>query len=278
MATTKNNTSKQEKMKKSAIRKWENSYRVPIAYFGVIELERDSGLHSSGTLPDDSVQYWGQMTKVLEGIPIRVLVSLRGGIDRIEIENRAGRFDAESEEEEDLYYGNRFGGTIAQYYVTVSYADESVDNYYGNPTTIVSSSRDYGGPGSPTYMSVEDAIEGITQFSEELYPKVAEYINQEKVASTKKSKSVKKKRAEIPKMCEILRKMKDLADELVELDKDWGTYNTEELRADIENMLKFAEAERDMDEDAGMWSAKKSKSFNEMIKEQRKQYKNKKVL
>ena len=153
------------------------------------------------------------------------------------------------------------------------------------------------------------------------------------------------KRTEIPKMCEILHKMKDLADELVELDKDWGTYNTEELRNDIANMLYWAEAERDMKDDAGMrsakkskmkkdfvigdmWdridilkddlgcdnlieetykampsvqaneileyiarnyniefdepeyfaSAKKSKSFNEMIKEQRKQYKNKKVL
>lgn len=258
---------------KSKIKKWENSYRVPIAYFGVIELERDSGLHSSGTLPDDSVQYWGQMTKVLEGIPIRVLVSLRGGIDRIEIENRTGRFDAESEEEEDLYYGNRFGGTIAQYYVTVSYADESVDNYYGSPKTIVSSSRDYGGPGSPTYMSVEDAIEGITQFSEELYPKVAEYINQEKVASTKKSKPIKKD------LNELLRAYDNLSSEekaklQAGLDELCTGFSVRDLLAG-----EYTPDEKHSDDDYYASTKKsKPKSFNEMVKQQRNTYKNKKVL
>ena len=72
---------------------------------------------------------------------------------------------------------------------------------------------------------------------------------------------ITKKRAEIPKMCEILHKMKDLADELVELDKEWGTYNTEELRDEIANMLYWAEAERDMKDDEYDASTKKSKDI-----------------
>ena len=60
-----------------------------------------------------------------------------------------------------------------------------------------------------------------------------------------KSRTEKGRRENLAQMSGILRQMRDLAHRLVSLDADYGTYNTEELLEDIDNMIYWIERERD---------------------------------
>ena len=60
-----------------------------------------------------------------------------------------------------------------------------------------------------------------------------------------KSRTEKGRRDNLAQMSGILRQMRDLAHRLVSLDADYGTYNTEELLEDIDNMIYWLERERD---------------------------------
>ena len=60
-----------------------------------------------------------------------------------------------------------------------------------------------------------------------------------------KSRTEKGRREKLAQMSGILRQMRDLAHRLVSLDADYGTYNTEELLEDIDNMIYWIERERD---------------------------------
>ena len=71
----------------------------------------------------------------------------------------------------------------------------------------------------------------------------------------------------LKKMDMILHKMQDSAQELINLDSEYGTYNTEELKTDIDNMIYWLEQEIQHFGDYSASTRKsKNKSFNEMVK------------
>lgn len=91
----------------------------------------------------------------------------------------------------------------------------------------------------------------------------------------------------LKKMDTILHKMQDSAQELINLDSEYGTYNTEELKADIDNMIYWLEQEIQHfgDYEASTKKSKqkstmesKTKSFNSMVKSIRVKNNKKKVL
>ena len=189
-----------QRVKKSAIKKWEQTYTVPIPYFGLMQIERDTRSSRYGNTENDTqVQYWGSIEKVFEGIPIAVSVSIRGEIEYFDIGNTDSMYEDDIPKEEyyrrrSLSQDNSSGASVAYYSGRVVIRDPSTDSdhsaiYYNY---IAGTGRDYGGPDFGSFMSIEDAINHVGEVVEDFFPKVMEYVNQEKMASTKKSQKVSK--------------------------------------------------------------------------------------
>jgi len=186
-----------KKMKKMPIKKWEQTYTVPIPYFGLMEVSRDKGQgHYGNTEFTDTAWFWGDIEKVFEGIPIEVSVGIFGSIEYFDLSNRSGMYSDDITEEryeelKELAENNRSGMSVASYTGKVVIRDTSVDSDYSASyyNYIVGTGRDYGGPAFGDFMSIDDAIARVGEIVEEFFPKVMEYVNQEKMASTKKSKS-----------------------------------------------------------------------------------------
>lgn len=205
---------------KARIKKWNDSYTVPIAYFGLMTLERSH--ENRGTDRDDYFEAWGEMEKVFDGIPIKVIASIRGNIEPIEIENTDARLDIlydgrerrtnfteDDKERLDILRGNRMGGTRASYYFTLAYFDTSTADDYNSSGHYV---YHLNGP-SGNYDSVEEAMQALEAKSEQAFGEVMQYVNQEKIASTKKSKKV-------DKMKEVKKSNKLTKIPLVDVNKD----------------------------------------------------------
>ena len=187
------------KMKKSAIKKWEQSYTVPVPYFGLTQVTRDRGQgHYGNTEFSDTAWFWGSIEKVFDGIPIDVSIGIFGQIEYFDLSNHYGMYDDDITEErynelKELANNNRSGASVATYSGKVVIRDTSLNSedrasYYNY---IVGTGRDYGGPAFGDFMSINDAIARVGEIVEEFFPKVMEYVNQEKMASTKKSKKAK---------------------------------------------------------------------------------------
>lgn len=185
-------------IKKSAIKKWEQSYTIPIPYFGLMEVTRDRMQGQYGNTENtDTAWFWGDLEKVFEGIPIKVSVGIFGQIEYFDLSNRYGMYDDDITEErynelKELADSNRSGASVATYSGKVVIRDTSLDSeshasYYNY---IVGTGKDYGGPAFGDFMSIDDAIARVGEIVEEFFPKVMEYVNQEKMASAKKSKKM----------------------------------------------------------------------------------------
>ena len=193
-------TKPKQRVRKSAIKKWEQTYTVPIPYFGLMQIERDTHSSNYGNTENDTqVQYWGSIEKVFEGIPIAVSVSIRGEIEYFDLGNTDSMYEDDIPKEEyyrrrSLSEDNSSGASVASYTGKVVIRDPSTDSdhsatYYNY---ITGTGRDYGGPQFGTFMSIEDAINHVGEVVEDFFPEVMEYVNQEKMASTKKSQKASK--------------------------------------------------------------------------------------
>ena len=248
-----------QRVKKSAIKKWEQTYTVPIPYFGLMQIERDTRSSRYGNTENDTqVQYWGSIEKVFEGIPIAVSVSIRGEIEYFDIGNTDSMYEDDIPKEEyyrrrSLSQDNSSGASVAYYSGRVVIRDPSTDSdhsaiYYNY---IAGTGRDYGGPDFGSFMSIEDAINHVGEVVEDFFPKVMEYVNQEKMASTKKSKDgrMAKRQAVMKSVWNTWYSSEDnLQDALSRVDKAYQEWYDSETPSNDEESRLYNEIESDIDD------------------------------
>lgn len=183
------------KTEKSKVKKWEQSYGVGIAYFGVLTLNQDEFYNHEDDVMGgysfaQNAKFRGTMQKVIEGIPINLVGYIDARIQNIKVadeydimfgEYENGDREVPRDMAEEIADASNYRATKATYTYTLWYSDPS-NEQYGRSYVIYDSDED-GDSRSAKYSSIEDCIRAMEQESEKAYGKVMEYVNGEMAKS-----------------------------------------------------------------------------------------------